>query len=291
MVSTSYTLTEFLGRSSIPWPALAFAFAVPVARWILDATIFQAVGAPLVLPNTKKTDQPVAEDDLQTLKKFKESFFKMTIYLTFTIWAVSVSYKEKFLTDTKYYWLGCTKLPCDFFVSQGLYLLYCAEMGYYMQGIPSLIFWEHRRKDFWEQIAHHVVTLFLIIYSYSVNFMKVGCAVFLVHDVNDIFMEAAKMARYAGKQTLCTGLFVTFMLTWFASRIYYLPAYIIRSCLTEPITLVADVYNINPAPHYAIFNGLLLFLFGLHLYWSFLILRIAVKQVKEGVTKDVREED
>ena len=69
------------------------------------------------------------------------------------------------------------------------------------------------------------------------SFMKVGCAVFLVHDVNDIFMEAAKMARYAGKQTLCTVLFVTFMLSWFASRIYYLPAYIIRSCLTEPITV------------------------------------------------------
>lgn len=82
----------------------------------------------------------------------------MTVYLTFTIWAFSVSYKERygvklarcrpviirvimqlllflcrFLTDTRYYWIGCTKLPCDFFVSQGLYLLYCAEMGYYMQ--------------------------------------------------------------------------------------------------------------------------------------------------------------
>lgn len=65
---------------------------------------------------------------------------------------------------------------------------------------------------------------------------------FLVHDVNDIFMEAAKMARYAGKQTLCTVLFVTFMLSWFASRIYYLPAYIIRSCLTEPITVSRALY-------------------------------------------------
>ena len=70
--------------------------------------------------------------------------------------------------------------------------------------------------------------------------MKVGCMVFLVHDINDIFMEAAKMARYAGRQTLCTVLFVTFMLSWFASRIYYLPAYIIRSCLTEPITVRTD---------------------------------------------------
>ncbi len=31
--------------------------------------------------------------------------------------------------------------------------------------------------------------------------------------------------------------------------------------------LVADVYNVDPAPHYAIFNGLLFFLFGLHCYW------------------------
>lgn len=36
-----------------------------------DANCLQAVGAPLVLPNTKKTDKAVAEDDLQTLKKFK----------------------------------------------------------------------------------------------------------------------------------------------------------------------------------------------------------------------------
>ena len=102
--------------------------------------------------------------------------------------------------------------------------------------------------------------------------------------------------------------------------------------------LVAQVHNINPHPHYEVLNGMLFFLFALHLYWyasfrlaswfelacvaadlacvpqlwmlvswlhqqyqvyptlahdacrSFLILRIAYKQVKEGVTEDVREE-
>ena len=38
-----------------------------------------------------------------------------------------------------------------------------------LQGIPSLVLWEVRRKDFWEQIAHHLVTLFLIVYSYQVK--------------------------------------------------------------------------------------------------------------------------
>lgn len=291
MSATNYALSNILSRDSLPWPALLFTLATPAGRAVLNATLFEFVGARLVLPNYKKTDAVVTEDDRQTLTKFKESAFKFVVYLSLTLWEISVSYKENFLTDTRYYWLGCTKLPCDFAISPGLLLLYCAQMGYYIQAIPSLMFWEHRRKDFWEQFGHHVVTLILIVYSYHLKILKVGCMVFLVHDINDIFMEAAKMARYAGRSTLCTSLFVIFMLTWFASRIYYFPAYIIRSTLTEPIELVAKVYNINPQPHYAIFNGLLFFLFALHLYWSFLILRIAYKQVKEGVTEDVREED
>ena len=40
-----------------------------------------------------------------------------------------------------------------------------------VQAIPALIFWEVRRKDFLEMFAHHIVTLALITYSYSL-----GCA-------------------------------------------------------------------------------------------------------------------
>ena len=28
------------------------------------------------------------------------------------------------------------------------------------------------------------------------SFIRVGCAVFMLHDFNDLFLEAAKMARY-----------------------------------------------------------------------------------------------
>ena len=34
-------MSDFLTARSIPWPALAFALAVPVARFTLDATLFQ----------------------------------------------------------------------------------------------------------------------------------------------------------------------------------------------------------------------------------------------------------
>ena len=38
-----------------------------------------------------------------------------------------------------------------------------------LQAVPSLIFWEVRRKDFWENMAHHIATLGLITYSYHVK--------------------------------------------------------------------------------------------------------------------------
>lgn len=59
--------------------------------------------------------------------------------------------------------------------------------------------------------------------------------VFLCHDINDIFLEAAKMARYAQQKTAPNVLFVAFMLSWFASRIFYFPVYLIRSVYYEPI--------------------------------------------------------
>jgi hypothetical protein len=66
------------------------------------------------------------------------------------------------------------------------------------------------------------------------SFVKVGAMVFLCHDINDIFMEGAKMARYADHGWLPTALFAVFMLSWFASRIYYFPVYVIRSVYYEP---------------------------------------------------------
>lgn len=69
------------------------------------------------------------------------------------------------------------------------------------------------------------------------SFVKVGAMVFLCHDINDIFMESAKMARYAEHRWLPTTLFAVFMLSWFTSRIYYFPVYVIRSVYYEPINV------------------------------------------------------
>lgn len=58
--------------------------------------------------------------------------------------------------------------------------------------------------------------------------------VLLCHEINDIFLEAAKMTRYMRcEDTFGSPLFVAFALSWFVTRLYMFPAYVIRSTLLE----------------------------------------------------------
>lgn len=78
------------------------------------------------------------------------------------------------------------------------------------------------------------------------------------------------------------------MVTWFATRIYAFPFIVIRSTLLESYKRAKQV-NVSIEPHATILNGFLIFLFVLHLYWSYLIVRIAVRQLTHGDAEDIRE--
>lgn len=118
-----------------------------------------------------------------------------------------------------------------------------------------------RRKDWLESLIHHIATVILLLYSYWVNFTRVGVMVLMIHDVSDIFLEAAKLARcagqgrgtsasprvhaggtwvtltpghsrcpgrYARKQTLAVAIFAVFTTVWIVTRNIIFPFVIIR---------------------------------------------------------------
>lgn len=122
------------------------------------------------------------------------------------------------------------------------------------------------------------------------SFTRVGTLVFLAHDVNDIFLESAKLARYARRPVAPTALFVAFAVSWVVSRLIYFPLVVIRSAAIEPATLIAVQYEIDPHPHWYFFVGFLGFLLCLHAYWSVLIARVVAKTLSAGQPDDVREE-
>lgn len=85
-----------------------------------------------------------------------------------------------------------------------------------------------QRKDFLEMFIHHLTTIFLIIFSYSCNLIRGGSLVLIVHDIADIFMEAAKICKYVKWQRSCDICFGLFFAVWTATRLVIFPGYLIR---------------------------------------------------------------
>ncbi len=90
----------------------------------------------------------------------------------------------------------------------------------------------------------------------------------------DIFLELAKLCRYAKREDIGIPAFVVFFLSWLVCRVLIFPAFVIRSTLFEPVVLVAAYLGIEPRPHWEIFNTLLLVLFALNVFWTVLIFKV-----------------
>jgi TLC domain len=193
--------------------------------------------------------------------------------------------------DPHHYWTGSTAFPLNYYVPLKSTLFYMLEMGFYIQAIPFLMFIEVRRKDWAESFTHHVVTLGLLSYSWYANFTRAGIIVMLLHDVSDIFLELAKLARYAERETAALQLFVTFALSWVVLRVIIFPYIYIMRLLVDPILVIAIPFDVDPQPHYAAFGSMFILLFTLHIYWTYLIFRVIWRQLRTGQTDDVREED
>ena len=70
---------------------------------------------------------------------------------------------------------------------------------------------------------HHVATIGLMSFSWTCNFVRAGALVLITHDLSDIFMEAAKIAKYAGFQRVCDISFAVFFLVWVPTRLIIIP--------------------------------------------------------------------
>jgi ceramide synthetase len=256
----------------------------------------------------KSTAVDLTPEDVKAIdakvEKFKESFWKALVYASFTFYGFYFMSSKSWFYDRSHFWHldadqdhccpkactnetwpECTTSKFTFDVK----FYYMAELGYYLQGIVSLVFWETRRKDFGVMMAHHVVTVILIVFSHYTRLLRIGTMVLLLHDISDIPLELAKASRYANMKSLCHAFFAVFFLVWVASRLVYFPGVIIRTALFEVplcshISLMRN-YSMNA------FNTLLLTLLSFHVYWTYLISKILHKAVfKKAGVSDVRED-
>ncbi|KAI2650742.1 Ceramide synthase 2 [Labeo rohita] len=170
-------------------------------------------------------------------------------------------------------------------VAEAQYWYYIVELSFYLS-LLLCVSVDIKRKDFKEQIIHHIATIFLIAFSYCANYVRVGTLVMLVHDSSDFLLESAKMFNYGGWRKTCDALFVVFAAVFLVTRLVVFPCRIVYTAVVDSL----DVFP--PYPGYYFLNGLLLVLQALHIFWAWLILRMVHKFVFLGkVDRDERSDE
>ncbi|XP_010869851.1 ceramide synthase 4a [Esox lucius] len=221
------------------------------------------------------------QDRPSNTKKFCEASWRFVFYLIAFVAALASLIDTPWFWDHRECWRGYPKQP----VAEAHFWYYITEMGFYWS-LLLCVSVDVKRKDFKEQIIHHIATIFLIGLSYCANYVRIGTLVMLVHDSSDFLLESAKMFNYAGWRKTCDTLFVIFALVFLLTRLVVFPGRIVHS------TLVVSMDFFQPFFGYYFFNALLLVLQALHIFWAWLILRMVFKFVFLGkVEKDERSDE
>lgn len=206
------------------------------------------------------------QDRPNQLKKFREASWRFTFYLVAFIAGLAALIDKPWFYDTKEMWAGFPVLP----LLPSQYWYYMIELGFYMSLLFSVAS-DVKRKDFKEQIVHHVATILLISFSWCVNYIRAGTLIMLVHDASDYLLESAKMFNYAGWRKTCNYIFIIFAAIFIITRLVIFPFWILHCTWVYPVTVYPPFFG------YYFFNGLLFVLQCLHIFWAVLILRMAIK--------------
>ncbi|XP_041963883.1 ceramide synthase 2 isoform X2 [Alosa sapidissima] len=213
--------------------------------------------------------------------KFCEACWRFVFYMVLFSFGLLSLVNAPWFWDQRECWKAYPLQP----VEQAHFWYYLIELGFYWS-LLLCVSVDVKRKDFKEQIVHHIATIFLLGFSYCSNYIRVGTLVMLVHDSSDFLLESAKMFNYAGWKKTCDSLFVIFAVVFLVTRLVVFPSKIIHT------TLILSMEVFQPFVGYYFFNVLLLVLQALHIFWAWLILRMVYKFLFLGkLDKDERSDD
>ncbi|XP_063591038.1 ceramide synthase 6-like isoform X2 [Penaeus indicus] len=209
--------------------------------------------------------------------KFMECAWQCTYYTFIFFYGLYVMSDKSWLWDIRNCWYEYPNHSVDIDV----WWYYMISLSFYWS-MTFTHFFEAKRKDFWQMFIHHMVTIALITFSWTCNLTRIGTLVLIVHDCADIPLQLAKMSIYSGHKAFCDTVFAIFAVLWIITRVGIYPLWIVYSTAIEAPTILPMF------PAYYIFNSLLIALLLLHIYWTYLILRIIATTITKGNIEDNR---
>ncbi|NXA12298.1 CERS2 synthase, partial [Sapayoa aenigma] len=243
------------------------------------------------------------QDRPSLLKKFREASWRFTFYLIAFIAGMAVIVDKPWFYDLREVWKGYpiqSMLPSQ-------YWYYMIELSFYWSLLFSIAS-DVKRKDFKEQIIHHVATIILISFSWFANYIRAGTLIMALHDSSDYLLEvrpphspqphpmspphspsssppqSAKMFNYAGWRNTCNNIFIVFAAVFIITRLVILPFWIMHCTVVYPLDLYPAFFG------YYFFNFMMVVLQSLHIFWAYLIIRMAQKFITGKVVEDERSD-
>uniref|UniRef100_A0A8D0AN17 Ceramide synthase 3b n=1 Tax=Sander lucioperca TaxID=283035 RepID=A0A8D0AN17_SANLU len=213
-------------------------------------------------------------------KRFCEASWRCVFYFFAFVCGVLALYDKPWLYNMKEVWAGFPKQVSLF----AIYWYYLLETGFYLSLLLSLTF-DVKRKDFKEQVIHHIATLTLLSFSWISNYIRIGTLVMAVHDSADILLEGAKVFNYAKWHQTAKVMFVVFTFLFMLTRLVIFPFWLIHCTWVYPVEKFAPFFG------YYFFNVMLLVLQILHLYWAVLISRMVFLCLEGDDRSDEEEND
>jgi len=260
-------------------PCIPFALLWFFVRFLGKKFFFAWVARAWGIPATAKG----------RIGKFAYTFWLTAYYVASTVFGFIVIRGEPWF-----------EFPVDPFNS-GLYLYaharhvptdlmtwyYWYQLGFYIAELVA-IFLEPKRKDFMEYVIHHNTTVLLVAGSLVSGQMRVGCMVFFLHDISDIFIGMAKLCHYARKSDFFINTFFgLFVASWIWLRLWCYPWLIYSTLATSQQVQGATVM-------FWVLSSSLCVLQVLHVVWFYMIIRMIVRLamgVKGDSRSDSDEED
>ncbi|KAI0032044.1 longevity assurance proteins LAG1/LAC1 [Vararia minispora EC-137] len=163
---------------------------------------------------------------------------------------------------------------------------YLVQAAYWCQQLIVMVMGlEKPRKDYSALVAHHIVTLWLIGWSYSINLTLIGNAVYASMDIPDTFLSMSLLLNYLRMERAKVAVFLILLCTWTYFR-HYLNLVMLWSVYKEFDMMPESSKRWAPSEgvwmvwwmKWQIFVPILL-LQALNVFWYSLILRIAYRFV------------
>nr|CAC03512.1 LAGL protein [Suberites domuncula] len=214
------------------------------------------------------------------LTKFKETSWRFLAYSCLVGCGMWGTVKEPFFWDQSLCFYGYPSTP----PSNAVLSYWAFQLAFYSSLLVSQ-FSDIRRKDFYQMCVHHIVTIALLMFAYTVNMFQIGVLIALVHDFSDVPLELAKLLHYASYEGLAQASFVVFSIVFVLTRLIVYPFWLIWSAYID-IPLIGGLY-----PAFYMFITFLLILQVLHIYWFKLIMTMVFQLLRnKELTGDTRSD-